>query len=90
MTLGPYVASLVRGQPAVQLAAQMPALVRLHVMATFAAIALLPLTRLSTFLVAAVHGCTVLISQPLRVSANAITEWSRTHNPGSRFWPEED
>jgi nitrate reductase gamma subunit len=90
MTLAPYVTSLVSGQPAVQLATQMPALVQLHVLATFAAIAVIPLTRLSTFLVVAVHGCTVLMGRSLRAISNASTEWSRTHNPGSWFWPEED
>jgi nitrate reductase gamma subunit len=90
MTLGPYVASLVRGQPPVQLVTQMPALVQLHVLATFAAIAVVPLTRLSTFLIIAAHGCTVLIGRPFRAAANAVIEWSRTHNPSSWFWPEED
>jgi nitrate reductase gamma subunit len=90
MTLAPYVTSLVSSQPAVQLATQMPALVQLHVLATFAAIAVVPLTRLSTFLVAVVHGCTVLMGRSLRAIGNAATEWSRTHNPGSWFWPEED
>ncbi|MGA2890632.1 MAG: respiratory nitrate reductase subunit gamma [Terracidiphilus sp.] len=90
MTLGPYVASIVGGQPAVQLVKQMPTLVQLHVLATFAAIAVVPLTRLSTFLIAAMHGCIVLIGRPFRAAANAVTEWSHKHNPGSWFWPEED
>jgi nitrate reductase gamma subunit len=90
MTLAPYVASLVRRQPAVQLASQMPALVQLHVLATFAAIAVVPLTRLSTFLIAAAHGCMVLIGGPFRAVGNGVIEWSRRHDPGSWFWPEED
>ena len=90
MTLAPYVVSLVRRQPAVQLATQMPALVQLHVLATFAAIAVVPLTRLSTFLIAAAHGCMVLIGRPVRAVGNAAIEWSRRHDPGSWFWPEED
>jgi len=68
----------------------MPALVRLHVLATFVAIALLPLTRLSAFLIVAMHGCTVLIMRPFRAAGDAITEWTNKHNPGNRFWPEED
>jgi hypothetical protein len=68
----------------------MPALVQLHILATFAAIAVIPLTRLSMFLVAAVHSGAVLIGRPFRVAGNAITEWSRRRNPGSWFWPEED
>jgi nitrate reductase gamma subunit len=89
MTLGPYVASLVSGQPAVQLATQMPALVQLHVLATFAAIAVVPLTRLSTFLVACARFDRA-DRQAISRGGNAVTEWSRTNNPGRWFWPEED
>ncbi|MGA2349758.1 MAG: respiratory nitrate reductase subunit gamma [Terracidiphilus sp.] len=90
VTLGPYMTSLLRGQPAVQLATQLPDLVQLHVLATFAAIAVIPLTRLSTFLVAALQGCAVLISQPFRAASNAFAEWSNKRNPGRWFWPDED
>jgi len=90
VTLVPYMISLLRGQPAVQLATQLPALVQLHVLATFAAIAVLPLTRLSTFLVAVLQRCAMLITQQLRAASNAFAEWSNRHNPGSWFWPDED
>ena len=51
VTLAPYLASLVRAKPAAGLATQMPFLVRLHVFSAFAALAVLPLTRLAAFLV---------------------------------------
>jgi len=90
ITLGPYIDSLLRGQPAVQLATELPALVRLHVLATFAAIAVVPLTRLSIFLVVVLQGCVVLIAQPFRAVSSAFAEWSNNHNPGSWIWPDED
>lgn len=90
VTLWPYVTSLLRGQPAVRLATQLPPLVQLHVLATFAAIAVVPLTRLSTFLVAAVQGCAALITQPLRAASNTFAEWSNKQTPGNWFWPDED
>jgi nitrate reductase gamma subunit len=90
VTLVPYVASLMRGRPAVQLATQLPPLVQLHVLATFAAIAVVPFTRLSTFLVAVLQSCAVLISQPFRAAGNAFAKWSNQHNPGRWFWPDED
>lgn len=90
MILAPYVASIFRGQPAVRFATEMPPLVQLHMLATFAAIALIPFTRLATLLVAVLHGCVGLVGRPVRAAGNAATAWSRKHHPGSWFWPEED
>jgi nitrate reductase gamma subunit len=90
MTLVPYVASVFRGQPTVGLATEMPFLVQLHMLATFAMIALIPFTRLSTFLVAAMHGCVALMGRPARAAVNAAVAWSRKHDPAAWFWPEED
>jgi nitrate reductase gamma subunit len=90
MTLAPYVASIVRGQPATLYVSEMQPLVQLHVLATFAAIAILPLTRLATFLVAALQLGVVMAAWPFRIAASALAGWSRKHNPGAWFWPEED
>jgi nitrate reductase gamma subunit len=90
ITLGPYMDSLLSGQPAVQLATGLPALVQLHVLATFAAIAVVPLTRLSTFLVVVLQGWAMLIAQPFRTVSNRLVEWSNKHNPGTWIWPDED
>lgn len=90
ITLTPYVISILRGQPVPDLAAQMPFLVRLHVLATFAALAMVPLTRLATFPVVALHGCLVLLYRPVRAAGNAINAWLSKHNPGAWVWPEED
>jgi len=90
ITLTPYVRSLLRGQPAPELAAQMPFLVRLHVLTTFASLAIVPLTRLATFPVVALHECLVLVNKPIRAAGNAISSWLSKHNTGAWFWPEED
>jgi nitrate reductase gamma subunit len=47
VTLGPYLLSLVRLEPAVRLVADMPFPVRLHVFCAFAVVASLPFTRLA-------------------------------------------
>jgi nitrate reductase gamma subunit len=90
MTLAPYLASILRGQPALLYVREMPFLVQLHVLAAFAAIAVLPLTRLATFLVAAMQMGVVLMGWPFRIAASAFAGWSRKHDPGAWFWPEED
>jgi nitrate reductase gamma subunit len=90
ITLAPYAMSLLRGQPLPDLAAQMPFLVRLHVLATFSALAIVPLTRLATFPVVALHSCLVLLGRPVRAGGNAINTWLSKRNLNAWFWPEED
>jgi nitrate reductase gamma subunit len=88
--LTPYALSILRGQPAPELAAQMPFLVRLHVLSAFAAVALIPLTRLATFPIVAISRCVVVVSIPVRAAADALGAWMTKHNPSAWFWPEED
>lgn len=88
--LTPYAMSILRGQPAPVLVAQMPFLVRLHVLSTFAAIALVPLTRLAALPVVAIHRCVALAGVPVRAAGNAVSAWLVRHNPSAWFWPEED
>lgn len=90
MTWAPYVISLLRGEPAVDLATQMPFVARLHVLSSFAAVAVVPFTRLSMLLVGLVHGSITLAQRPLTAIGNAGGAWLRKHNPGAWFWPEED
>ncbi len=61
VTLTPYVHSLWRLDPAIDLIAGMPFLVRLHILSAFALVALFPLTRLSVIVHLPVH----LILSPL-------------------------
>jgi nitrate reductase gamma subunit len=90
LILTPYIVSLLHAKPAGELAAQMPFMVRLHVFSTFAAIAVLPLTRLAAFLVFAIDAGLGLLARPVSATGRAAGEWLRRHNPAPWLWPEED
>jgi nitrate reductase gamma subunit len=90
ITLSPYVASLVRGNPAAGFAVQMPFLVRLHVFSSFAMLAVFPLTRVASFVVFALHRSFGFIGRPISAGARTGEAWLRKHNPAPWLWPEED
>ena len=90
LVLTPYIASLLRASPASGLVTQMPFVVRLHIFSTFAAIAVLPLTRLAAFLVFAMNAGLALVTRPISATGRATEAWLRRHNPASWLWPEED
>jgi len=90
LILAPYIASLLRGKPATELAVQMPFVVRLHVFSTFAAIAVLPLTRLAAFFVFVINAGAGLLARFISAAGHPAEEWLRRHNPASWLWPEED
>jgi len=90
LVLTPYIASLLRGKPAAELAVQMPFVVRLHVFSTFAAIAVLPLTRLAAFFVFAINAGVAMLARLISAAGHPAEEWLRRHNPASWLWPEED
>jgi nitrate reductase gamma subunit len=90
LILAPYIASLLRLDPAVNLVTQMPFLVRLHVFSTFAAIAVLPLTRQAAFFVFVLHGAFAIVARPMAATGRAAESWLRKHNPATWLWPEED
>jgi len=90
LVLTPYVASLVKMDPAAGLAAQMPFLVRLHLFSAFAALAVLPLTRLAAFFVFALRGALAVLGRPASALGRALEKWLGKHNPAAWLWPEED
>jgi nitrate reductase gamma subunit len=90
MTLTPYIISVLRGRPAVEFVTQMPFLVQLHVLSTFAAMAVLPLTRLSVFLVLVIDVSVGLLASPVSAAGRGIESFIRKRNLSARFWPEED
>lgn len=90
MTLTPYVISLLREEPAPALVVQMPFLVRLHIFSSFAAVALLPFTRLAPVVVLALNRGIELINRPVSVIGHAAEAWLTRHNPAAWIWPEED
>ena len=90
ITLTPYINSLFRLNPATQFAEQMPFLVRIHLFSTFAALAVLPLTRLAAIPIVALHFCLGAIGRPATAIGSAAEAWLRRHNPAAWLWPEED
>lgn len=88
--LFPYVLTVLKGQPAVALISQMKFLVQLHVFSSFAALAVLPFTRLSPFLVLALHKVLALGGRPVAAVFDAMEAWLRKQNLAARIWPEED
>jgi nitrate reductase gamma subunit len=90
MILTPYFTSLLQGKPAAHLVSQMPFLVRLHVFSLFAAVAVLPATRMGTVLVAALRAALGLAGRLASTGTRAAEAWFKKHNPAPWFWPEED
>jgi nitrate reductase gamma subunit len=90
ITLAPYLASLFRVKPEAGLVMQMPFLVRLHVFSSFAMLAVLPLTRLGSFLVFATDWTLGLAGSVLSSAARSLEAWLRKHSPAGWLWPEED
>jgi nitrate reductase gamma subunit len=88
--LTPYIASLTRLNPAAGMTAQMPFLVRRHVSSGFAALAVLPLTRLAAFFVFVLHSAFGAVGRPVSAVGRAAESWVRRHNPAAWLWPEED
>ena len=88
--LTPYIASLLRFNPATQLAAEMPFVVRLHLFTTFAALAVLPLTRLAAFLVLGLHVFFERLARITGTMGATAGERLRKYNPAAWLWPEED
>jgi nitrate reductase gamma subunit len=90
MSLRPYLIALFRGTPAPSLAIQMPFLVRLHIFSCFAAVALVPFTRLAPFFIVAIDRSLALLSKPASAAVRVSAAWLERYNPGAWIWPEED
>jgi nitrate reductase gamma subunit len=94
LTLTPYEMSLLSGRPVIALAADMPLLVRLHVISSFAVLALFPVSRLSVVLTIALRrgSRSILMAasglvEPVRSLVNVA---ARRIKPAVWIWPEED
>jgi nitrate reductase gamma subunit len=90
MILGPYLVSFLRGKASANFVLQMPFLVRLHVFSFFAAVAVLPVTRLGTAIIFALQATFRWAGKPISATGRASAAWLRKHNPAPYFWPEED
>jgi nitrate reductase gamma subunit len=65
MTLAPYLGSLVHGHPREELVDEMPFLVRLHVISSFAALASFPFSRASLLLIAVFYSLFAPARRPI-------------------------
>jgi len=90
MTLTPYALSLLFGAPAANFVTEMPFLVQLHVLSSFAAVAVIPLTRLSVLMVSVLEICLDLVARPLSAAQYRMETWIQKLNPGAWLWPDED
>jgi nitrate reductase gamma subunit len=90
LILTPYIASLLRFNPTTQFAAEMPFVVRLHLFTTFAALAVLPLTRLGAFLVQGLQFFFERLARITEAMGAAAGGRLRKYNPAALIWPEED
>ena len=88
--LTPYILTVFRGSPITEFAAEMPFLVQLHVFSFFAALAVVPFTRLGTALVLALQRALGFFGKPILALAEAMEAWLSRHNPAGWIWPEED
>jgi nitrate reductase gamma subunit len=90
LTITPYVRSLLRGEPRPAFASQLPFLVRLHLEAPLAALAIVPCTRLAPALLDIVQRPLRAIDALASAKAVAVQAWLAHHNPGRFIWPDED
>jgi nitrate reductase gamma subunit len=89
VAVAPYAASLVRGQPAPELVAHLPLLVRVHLFAAFAALAVLPATRLAVLPIALAHRVLAAGRRALAAAARPAVAWLR-RGPAAWLWPERE
>ena len=94
VTVAPYIASLVRGKPAMTLVSGMPFLVQLHLVSAFIAIAIFPFTRPALLLLALFHKLVGFVLVPVNAAtgwaSNTLESWARRYNPAPWIWPEEE
>lgn len=89
-TLSPYIASLFAGSPRTELIENMPFLVRLHVLAAFAVVAVIPFTSAAAIAVALLDRLVALAVRPINATARAGQRAAARLSPARWLWPEED
>lgn len=89
-TLTPYLWSLGKGEPAIELVEQMPFLVRLHVFSWFAVLAVVPFTSAAMILVSAGDRAMLAIGRPITAVAQTGRRVLGKLSPARWLWPEED
>jgi nitrate reductase gamma subunit len=88
-TLAPYAASLVHGQPAPAFVAHLPLLVRLHLFAAFAALAVFPASRLAAFPILLAHRAADAAESALAAGARPLGARLR-RGAVALLWPDRE
>jgi nitrate reductase gamma subunit len=89
VTLAPYASSLLHGRPEPAFVAHLPLLVRLHLFAAFAAMAVLPATRLAAYPIVLAHRALGAAGRALTAGTRPIG--ARIHRGlAARLWPEAE
>ena len=89
VTVTPYAASLLHGRPAPEFVAHLPLLVRLHLFAAFAALAVFPATRLAAFPLLFAHRALGLAGSAVVAAARPAVAWVR-RGPAAMLWPDRE
>jgi nitrate reductase gamma subunit len=89
-TLTPYLRSLGKAEPAIELVGQMPFLIRLHVFSWFAVLAVVPFTSAAMILVAAGDRIVLAAGRPIAAAAHTGRRALGKLSPARWLWPEED
>lgn len=89
VTVAPYAASLLHGQPAPAFVDHLPYLVRLHLFAAFAALAVFPATRLAAYPLAFTHRAFAAAGRALTAGARPVAVAVR-RGPAAWLWPDRE
>ncbi|HKE19652.1 MAG TPA: respiratory nitrate reductase subunit gamma [Kofleriaceae bacterium] len=89
-TLSPYIASLARAEPDTALLAQMPFLVKLHVLSLFGLMAVLPFTSAALIPLAALERLLAAGHRPMAAAIKRARAALARFSPARWIWPEED
>jgi nitrate reductase gamma subunit len=89
-TLTPYAISVLYGDPAAALVGNLPFLVQIHLVSSFAVLAVLPFTRLAPFPILALYRLATLARAPGRALAQRAETWLRARDRMAWLWPERE
>jgi nitrate reductase gamma subunit len=89
VTMAPYTASLLHGRPVSAFVEHLPFVVRLHLFASFAAIACLPATRLAILPLALAHRGLAAAGRGLAGAARPVRAWVQ-RRPALWLWPDHE
>ena len=89
VTMAPYAASLLHGRPVPAFVEHLPFVVRLHLFASFAALACVPATRLAVLPLALAHRALAGAGRALSAAARPVRGWVQ-RKPAAWLWPDHE